>query len=524
MPAAKINFDTKNLTQTVVSNVAGVNFVEGRSIRGPINDPSILINSWPSFVRLYGGLTSDSDAPMLCKRILENGGSIRFNRVAHYTDITDPETLSAITAGAIDISDAPEGGGVDEPLFRLTPKYPGLDYNNVSVTVATGSNNQPGYFDLIITHATDPTLKEEYRNLLIEGKPTIGNSNYLKPIVEGSRLVDVEYLDLSGLADSEFVPIEGTTQFAGGTDGEPVVAIDYIGDSSSRTGFYAFDEYDDAMQMGVLDFEDDTIDIAGAAYVGNRKDIIYQIHLSNNLKTSGTIVGKRESLTIDNKFVEFVAGGIKLVNPLTSKVENVSGIADLMILCNKTGQDYGPWYSHAGNTRGLVNGSLGVVNNFGTPANHKDLDNLVDAGINMFINRDNQIKLWGNRSGSYTNDQERFTSIVRLVIFIQKSLRPTLEDFLEEPNDIPTWKRMYYTVKPFMDSLVTKRALYSYQWQGDQFAKNMNELTINDANQVTDGKYKIRLVLKAIGSIQEINVDMILTPAGISFETVNELI
>jgi len=278
------------------------------------------------------------------------------------------------------------------------------------------------------------------------------------------------------------------------------------------------------MQLGVLDFDDDTIHIAGAAYATNRKDLIYQISLSNDLTTKTALIDKRESLTIDTKFVEFVGGGIKILDLLTGQILPSSNLADLMILCNKTSQNYGEYYSHAGNTRGLVNNSLGVVNNFGSPATSKDLDNLIDAGINMFINRDGQIKLWGNRSGQYAYDQERFTSIVRLVIFIKKSLRPTLEDFLEEPNDIPTWKRMYYTVKPFMDSLVTKRALYSYEWQGDQFSKGLNGLTINDATDVTNGKYVVRIVLKAIGSIQEINVDMILTPGGISFETANELI
>jgi len=525
MPAAKVIFGTKNLTQTIASTVKGVNFVEGRTIRGPVGDPSIIFNSWPGFVKVHGGLTNDSDAPRLVKRILENGGSIRFNRVAHYTDVTDAETLTALKAGPIIISDAPvDGTPPTEPLFQLVPKYPGADYNNVTVKVAAGSNNQPGYFDLTISHATDPTLLEEYRNLFIEGKPTASKSTYLKSVIEGSGLVDVTYSDLSILTDPAAVPIDIETAFAGGVDGDPADAVDYIGDSNSRTGFHAFDEYDDAMQLGVLDFDDDTIHIAGAAYATNRKDLIYQISLSNDLTTKTALIDKRESLTIDTKFVEFVGGGIKILDLLTGQILPSSNLADLMILCNKTSQNYGEYYSHAGNTRGLVNNSLGVVNNFGSPATSKDLDNLIDAGINMFINRDGQIKLWGNRSGQYAYDQERFTSIVRLVIFIKKSLRPTLEDFLEEPNDIPTWKRMYYTVKPFMDSLVTKRALYSYEWQGDQFSKGLNGLTINDATDVTNGKYVVRIVLKAIGSIQEINVDMILTPGGISFETANELI
>jgi phage tail sheath protein FI len=109
-------------------------------------------------------------------------------------------------------------------------------------------------------------------------------------------------------------------------------------------------------------------------------------------------------------------------------------------------------------------------------------------------------------------------------MFLQKSLKPTLELFLEEPNDIPTWKRIYYTVKPFLDSMVNKRALYSYSWDGDQDAKNMQSLVINNSSDVTDGKYKVRFGIQAIPSIQEISVDIVMTEAGVSFELVGELI
>lgn len=520
MPAPKVNFNSANLTQTVPSQVTGINFVLGRSIRGPFNDPSVVINSWTSFVNIFGGLSSMSAAPRLVKRLLEQGGSVRFCRVEGY-DRTVPENPvgSATKADAIIFED-----GFLDPLFSLQPKHAGEDYNNLKVTITNGANGQPGYFNLRIQHDTDKTLNEEYTNLIIEGKPTLEEANFLRRVSESSQLVDVEYRDLSYMADDQIMPEATEVNFTGGSDGTAPIVDDYIGDEVLRNGFYAFDPYDDSMQIGVFDMDDDSLHVAGANYARNRGDLQYFLHLSNNLTTPAALIAKRQSLNIDNKYVCFGAGGILLRDPLTSQVLATSGIADMMILANKTDQDYGTHYSFAGNTRGIVGGALGVVNNFGAPASHKDLDNLIDAGINLFINRDGAIKLWGNRSGQYKNDQERFNSIVRLVITLKKELRPALEDFIEEPNDIAMWRRMYFTVKPYLDNKVDSRALYSYRWLGDQFARSMDELAINDANDVSQGKYKVLLPIKAIPSLQEINVTMILTPAGVDFEIVSELI
>ena len=96
--AAKVNFTVTNLTQTVGTPLQGISFVQGRSIRGPFSSPDEVINSWPQFVAKFGGLSSVSDAPLICKRLLEKGGSIRFSRVGHYTNLSDRGSLDAIKA------------------------------------------------------------------------------------------------------------------------------------------------------------------------------------------------------------------------------------------------------------------------------------------------------------------------------------------------------------------------------------------------------------------------------------------
>lgn len=615
--AAQVNFNTVNLTDQVSDQVSGVNFVAGKASRGQFNSPNRVINTWPDFVTNYGGLLGDSDATRLCKRMLDKGGSVRFCRIGHYTDITDPTTLSAekaqqsntiilglgsdlVTDNVIDITlsgDAidpvtfqgdqettleniqaavqelpgvfstsyninPSGGstiyitsnsvtpltldtatvtmgtnqatvvdvsvdsitdGDGNPLFEIIPKWEGEDFNNYLVLIQSASNGSANYFNLVIQHTTEPTLSRTYQNLIIEGAPTTGTSDYLGDVVQGMPQFEVIYKDLSYLPGPTR-PINTAFKFVGGTDGDPLESSDYIGDSNSRTGFRAFDEYNDSMQLAVFDEVDIVVHTAGSAYAGNRKDLIYYINIDNSIPGKRGMLNYRDQLNIDSKFTYIYGGGLKVTDPITSQVKDIMGHGDLFANINRSDEEFGPWYSFAGPERGLINNVLGVVNNYGSPGSFKDLNDLANHQINMMINKDGSTKLWGNFSAQLKNNQEKFISIVRLLIYLQKSLRPSLETFLEEPNDIPTWKRIFYTHKPFMDNLVTSRALYGYSWEGDQDAKNLNNLIVNNANDVGNGKYKIRLKLQAIPAMQEITMDIYLAPTGVDFDDIDNLI
>lgn len=617
--AAQVNINITNLTQNIATPLQGVSFVLGQSIRGAFNEPNEVINSWPSFVSKYGGLTNKTIAPLLCKRLLEKGGSIRFCRIGKYTDITDPESLEAtmatqplvsiitfdgpfVAGNSIDmtidgvdidtvnftidsdntldllaeeIAKSPSvlqaqamdtgtqvgnnrqifitpannsvlaitavtvTGGTTQTtetittsdklvdnngneMFSLVPKYPGEDYNNFVIMIGPASNGAQQYFNLNIIHTQDPTLNETYPNLVIGKNTTPEESTYLDKVVGESKHFNVVYSDLSGI-QLPTRPVDFSFRYTGGSDGGTPGDTDYIGDSSAMTGMYAFDEYGDAMQIAVLDNTSDAVNVAGSAYAANRKDLIYVMHLDNSIKTKEGMISKRKNLLIDTQYTYIAAGGVKITDPITSQVRDISGIADILALINNSDRNYGEWYSFGGSIRGLINGTLGVVNNFGSPAKFRDLNDLANHQINMVINRDNSVKLWGNFSAQLKDDQESQMSIVRLLIFLKKSLRPTLETFLEEPNDIPVWKRIFFTVKPFLDSMVTKRALYNYDWQGDQFAKNMQSLQINDPTDVQNGKYKANLAIKAIPAINDITLEIILTPAAVDFEILSEI-
>ena len=491
MPSSsKVEFSVKNLTFSVAQLTRGISYIQGVFKRGPVADPSILVTSWPEFERLYGGLIGTSDDPHLAKRALEYGALLRVSRVAHYTDVSDSSTLTAVkatpgsiqvltfdaalvtsnqidmdvngtaitpvvfstdsnttmallvteleanadienaivvdggsgtaddrviivfgnTALTIDNADVTLGASqanivvttptgilddANNTLFTLSMKYHGEDYNNVTYTISDASNGDTSYFNLDIEHSLESDLNESYKNLKIDGQPDVGNSTYLLKVIQGSQLVDVTYSDLSALT-GQLRPVNGVYYLSSGDDGDAVVAADYTGDSAGATGFYAFDQVDDGLQLGAPSISTVAIHTAGAAYAFNRGDLIYFAHLDNSLTTRSALVAARDSTNVDTRFCAFFAGGLKVNNPNDLSVQEISELGDIFGIAAFSDNQLGPWLSIAGKNRGVVRNVLGVVNNFGTKAKQTDLELLANRQINMVIQKDNLIYLKGN--------------------------------------------------------------------------------------------------------------------------------
>lgn len=162
-------------------------------------------------------------------------------------------------------------------------------------------------------------------------------------------------------------------------------------------------------------------------------------------------------------------------------------------------------------------GVLGVVNNFGSPASLSDLDLLASNCINMVINRNGLNMLWDDYTGENTPSPMNFACIMNLLIYMQRSLRPTLESYLGEPTDFTLLKDLYYTVRPFLEALIKGRALASYEWKGDQFATSFDDLDVNTADDMALGKITIELDIVTVAPLKSISVKIVLTRAGVSF-------
>lgn len=221
----------------------------------------------------------------------------------------------------------------------------------------------------------------------------------------------------------------------------------------------------------------------------------------------------------NSRYAAYFAGGIKYYNEfglLTSSdvLGTIFGLGDT------SASNYGPWKSFAGMNRGVIYDGQGPVSpNYGSDSRYNELNELAQMYANMIVIKDTpssgkQTMLWHCFSSQVKQDSERFLSIVRLNLYLKKTLRPILNKYLEEPNIWGTWKNIYLEVKPILDNLVDENAMSEYIWMGDQDAGSYSELSVNNEADVRQGKYKVILKYKDIVPMQEITINIVIDAAS----------
>jgi len=496
--AAKVQFNVKNFTPGVSTPAPGIFYVIGITKRGPIEQPELaasLINSWPQFERTFGGLMETSDFPYLCKRAIAQGATLRVCRV-------DAASTPAVISTAKDILN---GDGAPVDLFSVQPKYKGVNYNSFSVEIKAASNGQTNAWNMELVHALEPELNEIYENIPAFVASTANDQTCLDEIKSMSQNFNFVYADAS--AAVLLIPVvAAASDFAGGVDPAGLVAGDYSGAMST------FDAVDDGLVMAVPEQDDDSMNAAGITYAAARGDIVFFAHLPNSLVTAGTLATERTTVASNSKFGAFYAGGIRIREERTLVEKAMSEMGDVLGIAARVHKAFGEWYSLAGQTKGYVQDAIGVVTNFGTPGSFADLNTLANSQINMMVQRNGIVQVSGNFSAQYENNQEKYLSVVMLVIWMKKTLKPILESYLEEPNDPITFQKIYYHLKPYLDKLASPayRAIYKYEYYGDQFASTIDDLQVNDPVDVQNGKYKINLKIWPIPSLQELTFNLML--------------
>lgn len=600
-------------TQEPIDVPVGISSVLGSFKRGPVNNPNVVISGWPQFTRIFGGLVQGSDDAVLVQRALSRGSQLRVVNIRHYTDVTNPASITAtiptlattkklqynavlITANLLSItingititqlfsgnSDntfalivklilqspalagvvsgawymgagtnqiviTPETGVVlvvtsavtlgasqaavtvssvttiansgGTALFSLVPKYPGQDYNNLQISILPASNGNANYFDIQIIHLLESSLNEVYQNLTIVGNPNVAASNYLQTITNGSQLVNPVYNDISGQA-APIRPVNTFLKFDTGTDGGAVVDTDFIGDSGAKTGVFALDPYDDFFQFGVVNAlaSDIAIIQALSAYSENRKDCVHFVHIDNSYKPEINVTNFRDSTLVDSTFSGFFAGGVIITDSFTLAARGISELGDVLGIAAYSQAKFGPWFSFAGKKRGVVLNALGVVNNFGLASNYAGRNLLANHQICPVINKNNVIQLSGNFTGQLDQSVLSYMNVRMMLLYLKRVLGPIFDSYIEEPNDPITWLKIFNEVKPQLKILKNKRAIADWEYQGDQFVTDPAQCTVNNPNDIDQGRYTVNLFVKSIVSLQIILVNIFLTPSGVSFE------
>jgi len=496
---AQVNINFINQAFSVSPASSNIAFVIGETLRGLDNNPKEVITSEAHFERAFGGTSQTNPFPEMCKQALRAGALLRVCRVVG-DGAAISESANFATSTPVD-------------LFKLQSLEKGAHTEDLEAVVSAASSGEAGEFNLTITD-TGTGKDEVYENLKVTGGGAAGPYNYLKPISDSSRLVKPVYLDISG-AGATLRPVDGTKAFTGGADGAAPDIADYIGVAGAKTGFYAFDNYDDAYMLYAFGKDESNltgIAAAGASYAKLRQDLVYLQHVDNTLDTAVAINSEISGAgaSTATKFMGFIGGGMKAQDLIAGGVKDMPNLGELAGVIATTHDRYGVWASPTNLSNGTLPTALGVTHNFGSPAAFADLNLLSNGGANMVIQRYGSVMLWDFYSRAVGESPEKFLTVVLAQIFLSKSLKPFLDSFLTKPNIPSTWSSIYYGVKPFLDGLVGT-IFTSYEWTGDQFVGSVDSVQFNDPVEIGQGKYKAQLKGVMVVPMVEFTLDIVMT-------------
>lgn len=507
--ASKVDFSVSEQITGQISVTGYPIMVLGITKRGRLTPYGV--SNWTAFQREFGGELSDNIFPTLCKYILDLGVPLIVSRVTNFAN----SATTALKGGVLNIVSGAN------TLFKMQPKQVGADYNNLRVIISDASNGDPTYFNLSINHILDTYLNESYPNLKIDTNSKADTATFLKKIFLQSTLMDCTYVDLSGLTGQQR-PTNATYTVTGGTDGGTVVTADYIGDSATGNGFHAFDNTYNSYALSTLNQSEPSIDIAGAAYCKKRFDCHYFAHLDNDNNSVDSLITARALITENHPFYSVYAGGVGIYDKDSKEIE-VSELPSVLVQWSLSAKANGPWWSLGNPKRGTLQNITKIVNDFGGNAQYDKRNSLANNQINLVVTEDGNKQVSGNFTGQKDYNIQSFLGVQMCILYILRNVRPIIKKYLEEPADLISLGDLYTEVKPFFKDLASseKRALQAtngWNWYGDQDAKTLDDLQINNKRDFLLGKYKIKIGITPINSLQEISVEVVVTDNASNIE------
>ena len=181
-------------------------------------------------------------------------------------------------------------------------------------------------------------------------------------------------------------------------------------------------------------------------------------------------------------------------------------VAGLMV---RTDIQQFPWYSPAGQQRGVLNNAIKLAYN----PSKSQRDSLYAARVNSIVNQPGTgVLLFGDKTGlSYASAFDRI-NVRRLFLTVEKSLESVAQGQLFEFNDQITRSNFVNIVEPYLRDVQAKRGLYDFRVICDE--------SNNTPSVIDNNEFRADIFLKPTKSINYVTLTFVATRTGISFEEV----
>jgi phage tail sheath protein FI len=172
------------------------------------------------------------------------------------------------------------------------------------------------------------------------------------------------------------------------------------------------------------------------------------------------------------------------------------------------------WIAPAGTRRGGIAGGIQAEVSL-SEANRGVLDLLYGDGnaVNPLATfADTGLVVWGQRTLQRVPTALDRINVRRMLLYLRKVIASSVRSFVFEPNDSATWRQFTGVVTPFLETVKNRRGLYEYKVVCDE--------TTNTPDLIDAGQMSAQIFLRPTKAAEFIQVDLILTPTGASFEEI----
>ena len=192
-----------------------------------------------------------------------------------------------------------------------------------------------------------------------------------------------------------------------------------------------------------------------------------------------------------------------------SKFQYIPCNADVAGLMCRTGIESYPWYSPAGQSRGVINNSVKLAYN----PSKAQRDRLYPARINSFITEPTLgTVLWGDKTAlGYASAFDRI-NVRRLFLAIEQTVKGAADAQLFEINDEMTRSSFVNVVEPYLRDVQAKRGLYGFSVVCDG--------SNNTPDIIDNNEFRADIYLKPAKTINYITLTFVATKTGMSFSEV----
>lgn len=444
-----------------------------------------LITAPSEYLRLFGNPSSGSAEE--CFAALELGAKLRILPVYEIDEENVPVGVKA--TGTITVS---------ANTITVTASEVGAGYNGFTFTVSAPRSGLAGVVDITVAPvANSPIERQVIRDIPVALSTT---NDSVSDINQRLRNVQISIsANLSLAAGQTCTLTSGATTPANITD---VMVVEQM---------KSFEADEDGFYISPNTFNTPLLDAAILQIAENTKRfaILFVPHTldSDEILDYRNGTGAYEHTPLNSFRATYFSGEVKFRRISNPQLHSFgSGCGDVFAMYARKDKTNQPWFSPARPEFGTFSNRVLSVKEFTSPQR----DAIYDAGINFYKKTTNSgYRIEGNKS-TFTNMNSPLSkaNIGVLNVFLERFLTDLGNAFRYQPNDFSLFGQIFLTAKSKMDSFVTRRAMFSYQWLGDQNATSFDELQTNTAEEILAGSYKVVVVIQPTAANEYITFEV----------------